>query len=122
MNYEFTGKLIVKENAIQVSDKFRKREFVLEHTESNGNNEWVTAVKFQLTQDRCSLIETININDEITVHFNLRGNKWVKDDKTNYFNNLDVWKIDAANNATSANTAPVDNIPPGEDDEDSLPF
>lgn len=118
MSLEFKGILIEKYNAIQVSDKFRKREFVLEKNEKNGDYEFTDTVKFQLTQDRCSLIETVNVGDEITVVFNVRGNKWEKDGKVNYFNNLDVWKIKT--DEYNQDTPPeIENIPSEEDD---LPF
>lgn len=119
MSLEFKGKLIVKNDTIQVSDKFKKREFVLEKTETNNGMEFTDYVKFQLTQDRCSLIDSVNINDDITVKFNLRGNKWEKEGKVNYFTNLDVWKIES--DSYNQDVPPAPSI--GDDpEEDSLPF
>ena len=65
MSFEITGKLIEKYNTIQVNDRFKKREFVLERTESNGGMEFTDHIKFQLTQDRCDLIENVGLNDPI---------------------------------------------------------
>ena len=45
--------------------------------------------------------------------FNLRGNKWEKEGKVNYFTNLDVWKIEGV---TSSSNAPVDMPLPKDDD------
>ena len=114
MSLEFKGKLIVKDDTIQVSDKFKKREFVLEKTESNNGMEFTDTVKFQLVQDRCNLIDSVNIGDEINVKFNLRGNKWEKDGKVNYFNNLDVWRVESDEHNQ--------DVPPISDESSEPPF
>ena len=58
MNYEVTGKLIYKEATQKISDRFQKREFVIE-VENEKNPQWNDFVKVQLIQDRCDLLETI---------------------------------------------------------------
>jgi len=128
MSFEITGKLIEKYNTIQVSDRFKKREFVIEKTESNGGMEFTDHIKFQLTQDRCNLIDNIEVNAEIKVNFNIRGNKWEKEGKVNYFTNLDAWRIEKAQDLSQSNF-PSDNTPPPEMDSmppesesDDLPF
>ena len=90
MSFELAGKLIEKFDVFQVSDTFRKREFVVEKTENQGGMEFTDHIKFQLTQDRCSLLDNLNLQDEIRVHFNIRGRRWVKDDKVSYFTNLEA--------------------------------
>lgn len=81
MSYEFRGKLIEKYDTVQVTDKFRKRDFVVEKTEQSNGFDFTEQVKFQLNQDRCSAIETIDIGTVVDVSFNLRGRKWEKDGK-----------------------------------------
>lgn len=126
MSFEITGKLIEKYNTIQVSDRFKKREFVIEKTESNGGMEFTDHIKFQLTQDRCDLIENVGLNNEVKVSFNIRGNKWERDGKVNYFTNLDAWRIEKNLNQQSNNdsTPPpsMDDIPAPSDEPDDLPF
>jgi uncharacterized protein DUF3127 len=126
MSFEITGKLIEKYNTIQVNDRFKKREFVLERTESNGGMEFTDHIKFQLTQDRCDLIENVGLNNEVKVSFNIRGNKWERDGKVNYFTNLDAWRIEKNLNQQSNNdsTPPpsLDDIPAPSDEPDDLPF
>ncbi|MCF8331247.1 MAG: DUF3127 domain-containing protein [Bacteroidales bacterium] len=94
MSYELQGKLIEKHNTIQVSDKFKKREFIVETREENNGREFIETIKFQLIQDRCDLINSYNLGDEIKVYFNIKGNRWEKDGRVNYFTNLDVWKVE----------------------------
>ena len=126
MSFEINGKLIEKYNMIRVNDRFKKREFVIERTESNGGMEFTDHIKFQLTQDRCDLIENFGINEEIKVNFNIRGNKWERDGKTNYFTNLDAWRIEKVQAEQSGfdNTPPpsFDDAPPPSDEPDDLPF
>ena len=52
MNYEIVGKLIFKEETQHISDRFQKREFVIE-VENEKNSQWNDFVKVQLIQDRC---------------------------------------------------------------------
>ena len=126
MSFEITGKLIEKYDIKQVSDKFRKREFVLEKKAEASGLDFSDYIKFQLTQDRCDLIDPYNINDELKVYFNIRGNKWEKDGTTSYFTNLDVWKIEATATADEIPLAPdLNDMPPPPPDEpgiDDLPF
>ena len=56
MAFEITGKIIDISPVNQVSDKFKKREFVIENKESGGGAVFVNYIKFQLIQDKCDLI------------------------------------------------------------------
>ena len=47
MNYEIVGKLIFKEETQHISDRFQKREFVIE-VENEKNSQWNDFVKVQL--------------------------------------------------------------------------
>jgi len=128
MSFEISGKLIEKYSTIQVSDRFKKREFVIESNASNGGMEFKDFIKFQLTQDKCNLVDNMNVNDEIKVSFNIRGNKWEKDGKINYFTNLDAWRIDKVQQQNQNSNhdeipAPSINDMPFESSEpDDLPF
>lgn len=96
MNLEVTGKLIVKYPTQQVSDKFKKREFVIELTEEINGNAYTNFAKMQLVQTKCDIIDRFNEGDTIKVNFNIKGNRWEKDGKVNYITNLDAWRIEAA--------------------------
>lgn len=126
MSFEITGKIIEKYNTIQVNDRFKKREFVIERTESNGGMEFTDHIKFQLTQDRCNLMDNIEFMDVVKVNFNIRGNKWERDGKVSYFTNLDAWRIEKvqSTNADGTSMSPppsADDLPP-ENENDDLPF
>lgn len=86
MSFEVKGKLHKIFPTEQKSASFSAREFVIELP-----GQYTNFVKFQLTQDRCSLIEAYNEGDEINVHFDLRGREW----QGKYFTNLNAWRIEA---------------------------
>ncbi|MFI5164569.1 MAG: DUF3127 domain-containing protein [Bacteroidia bacterium] len=118
----YTGILKVKNPEIKVSEKFKKREFVL----TDNAASYPQTILFQLTQDRCGLIENINVGDEITVTFGLKGREWKNPQgEIKFFNSLDVFKI-AKTTTVSANT---NNSEPSFNNEtlvptpdDDLPF
>ena len=125
MNYEVTGRLIQKEDTQRISDRFQKREFVIE-VENEKNPQWNDFVKIQLIQDRCDLLENIQLNEEIKVYFNLRGRKWENKGQVTYFTNLEGWRIEKVQPQESAvQTAPppykIEAIPPMPAADD-LPF
>lgn len=125
MAYELTGKVIEIFDTLQVSDSFRKREFVIEKTGDGSGTEFKDYIKIQLVQDRCSLIDSIQINDEVHVSFNIRGNRWERDGKVSYFTNLDAWRIEKINTDPSVNESqPLseDDMPPPSDEFNDLPF
>lgn len=96
MNLEITGKLIEKFDALQVSERFRKREFVLEISEEINGNTITNFAKMQLVQNKCEIIDRFNIGDMLKVNFNIKGNRWERDGKINYITNLDAWRIEVA--------------------------
>ena len=109
----------------QVSDRFKKREFVLTVTSS----QYPQYVIFQLTQDKCSLIDPFQAGEEIKVHFNLRGREWKdKEGKIRYFNSLEAWKLEkgaSANTATVSTSVSQESVPESFSNksvEDDLPF
>ncbi|HKK63977.1 MAG TPA: DUF3127 domain-containing protein [Bacteroidales bacterium] len=112
MSFEISGRLTEIFPVQQVTDKFKKREFILEVKEtSNTGFEFVEYIKFQAVQDKCSLLDAFSPNDDVKVSFNLRGRKWEKDGKISYFTNLDAWRIEKEQ---STNNTP---ITPAQDQE-----
>jgi hypothetical protein len=126
MSFELTGKLIEKFDVNQVSDTFRKRDFVIEKIENQGGKEFIDHIKFQLTQDRCSLIDDVKLQDEIRVSFNVRGRRWVKDSSVSYFTNLEAWKIEkivvSPDEPPPPPPFPADEDAPPSEEFDDLPF
>lgn len=88
---EVIGILKVKFDTQKVSDRFQKREFVLTTEEQTP---YPQHCLFQLTQDKCSVLDSLNEGDEIKAHFNLRGREWNGPQGIKYFNTLEAWRIE----------------------------
>ena len=101
---EVTGQLKLKYDTQKVSDKFQKRDFVLTTDLSTPYPQFVS---FQVTQDKCTMLDSFNQGDEIKVQFNLRGREWNGPQGIKYFNTLEAWRIEKAGAGQSS--APVQN-------------
>lgn len=124
MSFEVSGKLIKKFDTENKTGTFQAREFVIEI-----EGQYPQVIKFQLVQDRCSLLDAYNEGEVIKVHFDLRGREW----NGKYLTNLNAWRLEkgdaaAAPGQTASSTPPpppssfptVADEPPGADDD--LPF
>jgi len=105
--YQFTGTVKSKTDTVTVSEKFKKRDFVVV-----DNGQYPQHVIFQVNQDRCALLDSVNEKDEVTVHFNLQGREW-KDPKgeIKHFNTLTAYKIEIISKTSAANAAPKTPAP-----------
>jgi hypothetical protein len=121
MSYEIKGKLVEVFDTVEVSDKFKKREFVIETSNENGGKVYTNLIKFQLTQTNVDKLDYHNVNSDINVKFNLKGRKWEKDGKVSYFNTLDAWYIEKAEGSQPTTSQQVQS-PVEEDESDDLPF
>jgi len=93
MGFHVTGRLHRIFDAEQKTERFRKRDFVLELADGR----FPQFVQFQLTGDRCEAIDAYRENDEVRVEFSLRGREWKSPKgETRFFNSLDVWTIERA--------------------------
>ena len=118
MSFEINGRLAEKFETQKVSDRFQKREFVLEIKSTGATGyEFVDLIKFQATQDKCSLLDQFNIDDTVKVSFNLRGRKWEKDGQVSYFTNLEAWRIEKLSNESvePASETPIENSEPSQE-------
>lgn len=126
MAFEITGRVIDILPMNQVSDKFRKREFVIEKKDTGGSAVFIDYIKFQLVQDKCDIINESFLNEEVKIWFNLKGNKWERDGKINYFTNLDAWKIEkiseTGKSQTNTQVITPEELPPDSDEMSDLPF
>ncbi|GAA4843938.1 DUF3127 domain-containing protein [Algivirga pacifica] len=122
MSFEVRGKLEVIYPEQQISEKFKKREFVIEVQ----SGMYPQFIKMQLTQDRCALIDNYQVGQEIMVSFDLKGRPYQKDGQTIYFTNIEAWRVSGVE-APSAQSPMSDDVPPppppvGGDTGGELPF
>jgi hypothetical protein len=94
MGIEATGKLHTIFETKQMSERFSKREFVLEMAD---NPKYPQTVLFQLSGDRCAQLDGFEVGDQVRIEFSLRGREWRSPQgDVKYFNSLDVWKLERA--------------------------
>lgn len=98
MAFEVSGKIYKKFDTVKVSERFQKREFVLEIEDGA----YPQFIKFQMTQDRCSALDPLNEGDAAKVSFNLRGREYTNPKgEVIFFTNLDAWRIEAPSPANN---------------------
>jgi len=88
MNVKGTIKVINQTQVI--SEKFSKREFVIETAD-----QYPQLVMFQLTQDKCDYLDVYQLGQQVDVSFNLRGREWTSPaGEVKYFNTLEAWRLE----------------------------
>jgi hypothetical protein len=93
--FQMTGVIKFIGDTAQVSEKFKKREFVVTEL-SDKDSKYDQHIAFQLTQDKCDLINAFGVGQTVKVSFNLRGREWVSPQgETKYFNTLEAWRVEA---------------------------
>jgi len=125
---QLTGTLKEIRDTQQISEKFQKREFVLV-----TNEQYPQFISMELQGDKCDIIDSYGIGEEVVCDINLRGREWVNPQgETKYFNTIVAWKIQRPANsspAPSTQTSPKEHpqsamsnsFVDGQDD-DQLPF
>lgn len=85
------------------SNGFTKREFVIKLTGEGENPAYPNHVALELIKDKCALMDSYNIGDEINVHFNLSGRLWQGNGKPEKcFTSLQAWRVENAGAAAAA--------------------
>lgn len=91
MTQEYTGTIKHIGETVKVSEKFRKREFVI----SSEGEQYQQHISFQANQDRVDMLDNVAIGDKVKVSFGLNGRAWQKDTESEvkYFNTLVAFSV-----------------------------
>ena len=103
-----------------ISEKFSKREFIIE-----TSDQYPQQIMLQLTQDKCDYLEVYQLGQQVDVSFNLRGREWTSPSgEVKYFNTLEAWKIEKVGSepAQEQPKAKQPTTTPTNEEEDDLPF
>jgi hypothetical protein len=124
MGIEATGKVYAISETKQVSERFSKREFVLELAD---NPKYPQLVAFEFTGDRCAVLDDFSVGDQVRVEFNLRGREWRSPSgEVKYFNTLSAWQLERVGERgvqqRSARGTIKDPQPPSDQDDGEIPF
>lgn len=101
--YTLKGTITAIKPTQQISDKFSKREIVV-----NDNSRYPQEILFQFTNDNCMVLDSYKVGQDVEVSFNLRGREWTSPQgEVKYFNTLEGWKIEG----TQVEQTQVDDLP-----------
>jgi hypothetical protein len=112
--FKFKGIAYKVGNVETISDKFRKREFVV----TDGADQYPQYIPFTFVNDKCDLLDSIAEGQEVEVSFSLKGREWTSPQgQVKYFSTIEGFAISAQGSAP----APVSTNTTSVSDED-LPF
>lgn len=118
---KYTGTVTNIMDAVRISEKFTKREFVL----TDNAQSYPQFILFEVHNSNTANLDAVNIGDEMEVDFSIRGKEWEnKEGKIVYFTTLVAFrtaitkKTENTNTGTQAQAEPT--LVPTPDDD--LPF
>lgn len=91
MSFEIKGTLYTIFPTKQVTERFTKREFVVE----TKDGKYAQTILLQFTGDKVNALDGYSVGDEVRVEFNLRGRETNRNGESKFWNSLDAWKIEA---------------------------
>lgn len=102
---EITGVVLNVGQTQVISDKFCKREMVIEIA-----GEYPQPIIMEATQDKCSILDKVKVGNTVTAHINLRGREWTNPNtgEVRYFNTLQVWKVDVNEQVDAVDVEVID--------------
>ena len=97
---EIKGTIKKITETVQISDRFRKREFVVEYS---SNPDYPQSLQFEMVQDRCELLDSFQEGQQVEISFDLRGREWTNPQgQVKYFNTLQAWKLVAEKSSVNS--------------------
>lgn len=86
---------------------FEKRDLVIVTEE-----QYPQTIIIQFTQQRCDLLESLHVGQNVKVYINIRGREWTNPQgETKYFNTIEGWKIEVIQTTNVAYQQPVQQAP-----------
>lgn len=125
-NVEVLGKIKVLGEIKTYGDNgFRKREVVITTQEQYPQH-----LLIEFIQDRCELLDSFNVGENVKISINLRGRDWENPEgEIKYFNSIHGWRIEKEEFVEKDMIPPPDDAPGFEEKsdkdnevEDDLPF
>ena len=86
---------------------FEKRDLVIVTEE-----QYPQTIIIQFTQQRCDLLNNLQVGQNVKVYINIRGREWTNPQgEIKYFNTIEGWKIEVIQTTNVANQQPVQQAP-----------
>ena len=93
MKHEEQGHIIkINNTESRGASGFKVRTFWVE-----TQDKYPQTLEFELSQDKCGMIDGFSVHEPVLVHFNIRGRAWEPKDgrPTRVFTTLKPWKIES---------------------------
>ena len=118
---EITGKIKkIDETKTFGASGFRKREMVV-----TTNEQYPQMLMVEFVQDKCDLLNSYQVGQDVKVSINLRGREWINPQgEAVYFNSIQGWRVEAAQlegGAGAPQAAPAANFETTTDVDDNEP-
>jgi hypothetical protein len=113
MELKINGKVKVIMETQTFDSGFTKREFVV-----TTDEQYPQDVKLEFIKDKCDLLDSVAVDQNVTVSFNVRGNEY----NGRYFVNLQAWRMETGNDSGSVTPETASQPAPMAEGEDDLPF
>lgn len=82
---------------------FEKRDLVIVTEE-----QYPQTIIIQFTQQRCDLLDSLQVGQRVKVYVNIRGREWTSPQgEIKYFNTIECWKIEVIQTTNVAYQQPV---------------
>ena len=86
---------------------FEKRDLVI-----ITDDIYPQTIIIQFTQQRCDLLDSLQVGQNVKVYINIRGREWTNPQgEIKYFNTIEGWKIEVIQTTNVANQQPVQQAP-----------
>lgn len=86
---------------------FEKRDLVIVTEET-----YPQTIIIQFTQQRCDLLESLQVGQNVKVYINIKGREWTNPQgEIKYFNTIEGWKIEVIQTTNVAYQQPVQQAP-----------
>ena len=122
---EVTGKIKkIDETKTVGNNGFRKREVVI-----TTDEQYPQMIMIEFVQDKCDLLDSFKVGEEIKVSINLRGREWINPEgEAKYFNSIQGWRVEKVQAGAPGAVPPMDatSFEPAtsvdDNEPDDLPF
>lgn len=104
---EVSGKVKAIFDKQTFNSGFTKQEVIVTTQEQYPQH-----LSIEFLQDKVSLIDSIQVGDDVKISINLRGREWTSPEGvTKYFNSITGWRIEKIT-STAADANDYNNLPP----------
>ena len=114
---EVTGKL----KQIDDTKTYGAKEFKKRECRVTTDDQYPQIIPIEFVQDKCDLLNSYKVGDDVKISVNLRGNEWTNPaGEVKCFPNIQGWRIEKTEGVV--NGVPTVEQPTTNDVDDDLPF